>query len=231
VEGRPATSDAPAMRCRSARVSAASAARSRCAFPAPSSEQALQAVEREGAAEAERQRKIREEEEQKQKAAEAERQRKIREEEEQMQKAAEAERQRKIQEEEERKAAAKVLFPATALPRPNVIRFAGCCRLSHQRQTRHHRSSEKRRLVSCSGPLDRRPFLRWPPRWRVSAVYIARRADDVMTLVFHEPKLCLLIYLFFRQSTPLAWSASKGHTFVCRLLLENAADVNARDTE
>jgi archaellum component FlaD/FlaE len=148
------------MRCRSARVSAALAARSRCAFPAPSPEQALQAVEREGAAEAERQRKIREEEERKQKAAEAERQRKIREEEERKQKAAEAERQRKIREEEERKqkaaeaerqrkireeeerkAAAKVLFPATALPRPNVIRFAGCCRRSRQRQTRHLRSS------------------------------------------------------------------------------------------
>jgi hypothetical protein len=64
-----------------------------------------------------------------------------------------------------------VLFPASALPRPNVIRFAGCCRRSHQRQTRHLRRSEKRRLVSCSGPLDHRPFLRWPPRWRVSAVY------------------------------------------------------------
>ena len=58
----------------------------------------------------------------------------------------------------------KVLLPATALPRPNVIRFAGCCCLSHQRQTRHLRSSHKRRLVSCSGPRDRRPFLRWPPR-------------------------------------------------------------------
>jgi hypothetical protein len=104
--------------------------------PPPSPEQALQAVEREGAAEAERQRKIREEEERKQMAAEAERQRKIREEEEERkQKAAEAERQRKIREEEERKAAAKVLFPATALPRPNFIRFAGCCRLSHPRQT------------------------------------------------------------------------------------------------
>ena len=110
--------------------------------PPPSPEQALQAVEREGAAEAERQRKIREEEERKQKAAEAERQRKIREEEER--KAAEAERQRKIREEEERKAAAKaldpkVLFPATALhTRPNFIPFAeiaGCCRLSHPRQT------------------------------------------------------------------------------------------------
>ena len=92
-------------------------------FPTPSPEQALQAVEREGAAEAERQRKIREEEERK---------------------AAEAERQRKIREEEERKAAAKaldpkVLFPATALPLPNFIRFAGCCRLSHPhpRQTQH----------------------------------------------------------------------------------------------
>jgi len=93
--------------------------------PPPSPEQALQAVEREGAAEAERQRKIREEEERK---------------------AAEAERQRKIREEEERKAAAKaldskVLFPATALhTRPNFIPFAeiaGCCRLSHPRQTQH----------------------------------------------------------------------------------------------
>jgi hypothetical protein len=126
---------------------------------------------------------------------------------------------------------AKVLLPATALPRPNFIRFAGRCRLSHQRQTRHLRSSEKRRLVSCSGPLDRRPFLRWPPRWRVSAVFIARRADDVMTRVFHESKLCLLIHLFFSQATPLSLirSAMMGHTNVCRLLLENAADVNARD--
>ena len=56
-------------------------------------------------------------------------------------------------------------------------------------------------------------------------------ADDVMTLVFHEPKFCLLIDLFFSQFTPLSWSADKGHTDVCRLLLENAADVNARDKE
>jgi ankyrin repeat protein len=54
-------------------------------------------------------------------------------------------------------------------------------------------------------------------------------ADDVMTLVFYEPKLCLLIDLFFSQNTPLILSAEKGHTDVCRLLLENAADVNARD--
>ncbi len=54
-------------------------------------------------------------------------------------------------------------------------------------------------------------------------------ADDVMTLVFHEPKFCLLIYLFFSEDTPLIWSAYEGHTDVCRLLLENAADVNARD--
>jgi hypothetical protein len=169
-------------------------------------------------------------------AAEAERQRKIREEEERTQKAAEAERQRKIREEEERKAAAKaldpkVLFAATALPRPNFIRFAGCCRRSRQRQTRHLRSSDKRRLVSCSGPLDRRPFLRWPPRWTVSAVCIARRAHDVLTRVFHEPKLCLLIHLFFSQHTPLHFSAYEGRTNVCRLLLENAADVNARNEE
>ncbi len=54
-------------------------------------------------------------------------------------------------------------------------------------------------------------------------------ADDVMTLVLHEPNLCLLIDLFFSQDTPLICSAIKGHTDVCRLLLENAADVNARD--
>jgi hypothetical protein len=148
--------------------------------------------------------------------------------------AADAERQKQAEEEERKAAAAKaldpkVLLPATALPRPNFIRFAGCRRLSHPRQTRHHRSSGKRRLVSCSGPLDRRPLLRWPPIWRVSAVYIARRADDVLTRVFHEPKLCLLIHSFFSRNTPLIYSAWKGHTDVCRLLLENAADVNARD--
>ena len=184
------------------------------------------------AADAERQKQAEEDLRKAGKERLGERQRKIREEEEQ--KAAEAERQRKIREDKERKAAAakaldlKVLLPATALPRPNVIRFAGCRRRSHQRQTRHLRSSGKRRLVSCSGPLDCRPFLRWPPRWRVSAVYIARRADDITTRVFHEPKLCLLIHLFFRENTPLHRSANKGHIDVCRLLLENAADVNAR---
>ncbi len=54
-------------------------------------------------------------------------------------------------------------------------------------------------------------------------------ADDVMTLVLHEPNLCLLIYLFFSQDTPLIWAAREGHTDVCRLLLENAADVDARN--
>ena len=54
-------------------------------------------------------------------------------------------------------------------------------------------------------------------------------ADDVMTLVLDEPKFCLLIDLFFSQKTPLMSSAIKGHTDVCRLLLENAADVNARN--
>ncbi len=55
-------------------------------------------------------------------------------------------------------------------------------------------------------------------------------ADDVMTLVFHEPNLCLLIDLFFSQWTPLMYSAVEGHTDVCRLLLENAADVNVRNS-
>ncbi len=71
----------------------------------------------------------------------------------------------------------------------------------------------------------------------VFAVDIARCIDDVTTLVFHEPKLCLSINLFFRQATPLLWSAavcnivnsSSKSSEMCRLLLENAADVNARD--
>ncbi len=63
----------------------------------------------------------------------------------------------------------------------------------------------------------------------MSAVYIACRTDHVMTLVFHEPKLCLLTYMFFRKNTPLILSAEEGHTDICRLLLENAADVNAGD--
>ena len=54
-------------------------------------------------------------------------------------------------------------------------------------------------------------------------------SDDVMTLVFYEPNLCLLIDLFFSQDTALMASAYNGHTDVCRLLLENAADVNARN--
>jgi hypothetical protein len=49
------------------------------------------------------------------------------------------------------------------------------------------------------------------------------------SVLFHEPKLCLLIHLFCSQYTPLLNSAGAGHTDVCRLLLENAADVNARD--
>ncbi len=49
------------------------------------------------------------------------------------------------------------------------------------------------------------------------------------SVLFHEPKLCLLIHLFFSEEIPLHWSAREGHTDVCRLLLENAADVNATD--
>jgi hypothetical protein len=49
------------------------------------------------------------------------------------------------------------------------------------------------------------------------------------SVLFHEPKLCLLIYLFFSQQTPLICSADKGHVDACRLLLQYAADVNARN--
>ena len=49
------------------------------------------------------------------------------------------------------------------------------------------------------------------------------------SVLFHEPKPCLLIYLFFSQDTPLIASAYNGHAEICRLLLENAADVNARN--
>ena len=51
------------------------------------------------------------------------------------------------------------------------------------------------------------------------------------SVLFHEPKPCLLIYLFFRQQTPLILSAAKGHAETCRLLLESFADVNGRDEE
>jgi hypothetical protein len=108
------------MRCRSVRVSAASAPRSRFAFPAPSPEQALQAVEREGAAEAERQREIQEYEDRKRKAAKAAH--------------------------EEHMAAIYVLFP-TVLPRPNFIRFSGQMSLTDQSKPRIRlRCSKKWRL-------------------------------------------------------------------------------------
>ena len=51
------------------------------------------------------------------------------------------------------------------------------------------------------------------------------------SVLFHEAKLCLLIYLFFSQDTPLNASAYNGHAEICRLLLENFADVNARDNK
>ena len=45
---------------------------------------------------------------------------------------------------------------------------------------------------------------------------------------FYEPKLCLLIYLFFSQVTPLIWSAYFGHAEICRVLVASKADVAAR---
>ena len=48
------------------------------------------------------------------------------------------------------------------------------------------------------------------------------------SLLFHEAKLFLLIYLFFSQDTPLLLSALNGHAEIYRLLLENAADENVK---
>ena len=46
--------------------------------------------------------------------------------------------------------------------------------------------------------------------------------------LFYEPKLCLLIYLFFSQMTPLMYSAYSGHAEICRVLVASKADVAAR---
>ncbi len=49
---------------------------------------------------------------------------------------------------------------------------------------------------------------------------------------FYESKLCLrklILFLFFRQQTPLHWSSINGRLEVCRLLVESKADVAARD--
>ena len=47
--------------------------------------------------------------------------------------------------------------------------------------------------------------------------------------LFYEPKLCLLIYLFFSQNTPLMNSACGGFVETCRVLVASKADVAARD--
>jgi ankyrin repeat protein len=47
-------------------------------------------------------------------------------------------------------------------------------------------------------------------------------------VLFHEPKLCLLIHLFFSQKTPLMASASWGFVETCRLLVASKADVAVR---
>jgi ankyrin repeat protein len=48
------------------------------------------------------------------------------------------------------------------------------------------------------------------------------------SVLFHEPKLCLLIHLFFSQRTPLILSAYYGFVEICRLLVASKADVAAR---
>ncbi len=47
------------------------------------------------------------------------------------------------------------------------------------------------------------------------------------SVLFHEPKLCLLI-CFFSDNTPLMYSAIFGHLETCRLLVASKADVAAR---
>ena len=46
--------------------------------------------------------------------------------------------------------------------------------------------------------------------------------------LFYEPKLCLLIDLFFSQNTPLIISAIDGRAETCRVLVASKADVAAR---
>jgi hypothetical protein len=48
-------------------------------------------------------------------------------------------------------------------------------------------------------------------------------------VLLHEPKLCLLIYFFFSQRTPLILSAYFGVKETCRVLVASKADVAARD--
>ncbi len=48
------------------------------------------------------------------------------------------------------------------------------------------------------------------------------------SVLFHEPKLCLLIRLFFSQQTPLMACAYNGNVETCRLLVASKADVAAK---
>ena len=48
------------------------------------------------------------------------------------------------------------------------------------------------------------------------------------SVLFHEPKLCLLIHLFFSQVTPLILSAYNGFLEICRVLVASKADVAKR---
>ncbi len=49
------------------------------------------------------------------------------------------------------------------------------------------------------------------------------------SVLFHETKLCLLIYLFIiSQDTPLHYSAWMGHVEICRVLVASKGDVAAQ---
>ena len=39
------------------------------------------------------------------------------------------------------------------------------------------------------------------------------------------------VEVLFFQKTPMHWAAKNGHTEILEILLENKADVNARDSE
>jgi ankyrin repeat protein len=56
-----------------------------------------------------------------------------------------------------------------------------------------------------------------------------RRQVISPSVLFHEPKLCLLIHFVFSQNTPLMLSAACGFLELCRVLVASKADVAARN--